>query len=58
MNDAVIQVGLPDGSERQLLRSEGDEVKSIGRSLMPEGLEAGLSVVQMADLLAWLLEAE
>jgi putative heme-binding domain-containing protein len=58
MNDAVIQVGLPDGSERQLLRSDGDEVKSIGRSLMPEGLEAGLSVVQMADLLAWLLEAE
>ncbi len=58
MNDAVIQVGLPDGSERQLLRSEGDEVKSIGRSLMPEGLEAGLSVGQMADLLAWLLEAE
>jgi len=51
-------VGLPDGSERQLLRSEGDEVKSIGRSLMPEGLEAGLSVAQMADLLAWLQEAE
>ena len=58
MNDVVIQVGLPDGSERQLLRSEGDEVKSIGRSLMPEGLEAGLSVAQMADLLAWLQEAE
>ena len=58
MNEAVIQVGLPDGTERQLLRSEGNEVKSIGRSLMPEGLEAGLSLAQMADLLAWLQEAE
>ncbi len=58
MNEAVIQVGLPDGTERQLLRSEGNEVKSIGRSLMPEGLEVGLSVAQMADLLAWLQEAE
>ena len=58
MNEAVIQIGLPDGSERQLLRSAGDRVKSTGRSLMPDGLESGLSVEQMADLLAWLLTAE
>ena len=58
MNEAVIQIGLPDGSERQLLRSAGDRVKSTGRSLMPDGLESGLSVEQMADLLAWLLTVE
>ena len=57
MNDAVIQVGLPDGSERQLLRSDGDE--EIHRAIVDAGRPGGgLSVVQMADLLAWLREAE
>ena len=58
MNDSIIQVVMPDGSARQLLRSDGDQVKSTGRSMMPEGLESGLSVEQMADLLAWLQESE
>jgi hypothetical protein len=36
----------------------GDLVESTGMSLMPAGLEAGLSAGQMADLLAWVLEVE
>jgi hypothetical protein len=51
-------MGLPDGSERGFARSDADLVESTGLSLMPAGLEAGLSAGQMADLLAWVLEAE
>ena len=51
-------MSLPDGSERQIQRLPADRVESLGLSLMPVGLEAGLSANQMADLLAWLLESE
>jgi putative membrane-bound dehydrogenase-like protein len=43
-----------DGKQHTLLRSEIDEFKSTGKSLMPEGLEKDVSPAQMADLLAFL----
>ena len=58
MSESGIVMSLPDGSERQFIRSAADLVESTGLSLMPAGLEAGLSNSQMADLLAWLLQAE
>ena len=58
MSGSGIVMSLPDGSERQFIRSAADLVESTGLSLMPAGLEAGLSNSQMADLLAWLLQAE
>ena len=58
MSGSTIMMGLPDGSEHGFARSDTDLVESTGLSLMPAGLEAGLSVGQMADLLAWVLESE
>ena len=58
MSGSAMAMGLPDGSERQFIRSAADLVESTGLSLMPAGLETGLSNSQMADLLAWLLQAE
>jgi putative heme-binding domain-containing protein len=43
-----------EGVEEVILRSEVDEFRSTGRSLMPEGLEQTISVQGMADLLAYL----
>jgi len=47
----VRQPGAPDVS---LARSQLRELRSTGRSLMPDGLETGLSVGDLADLLAFL----
>lgn len=51
--NAVTMVGL-DGVAHQVLRSEIGSLKSTGRSLMPEGLEGGMDVQGMSDLLLYL----
>ncbi len=43
-----------EGVEETILRSQVAEVRSSGRSLMPEGVEQTLSVQDMADLLTFL----
>ena len=58
MSDVGILMSLADGSDRQLVRSPGDRIESTGLSFMPVGLESGLSLVQMADLLAWVQKAD
>lgn len=45
---------LTDGSPHTLLRSEITSLEDTGRSLMPEGLESGLTLQDMAHLLAFL----
>ncbi|MEC8972685.1 MAG: c-type cytochrome, partial [Verrucomicrobiota bacterium] len=40
------------GQQRQLLRGEVASLSSVGRSLMPEGLEQVLSARELADLVA------
>ena len=57
-NSAGLKLRRIDGSEVDLLRVDIDKVASLGTSFMPEGLEAAISVQQMADLLAWLKEVE
>lgn len=44
----------PEGKEVTLLRSDIDELKSNGISLMPVGLEKDVSVEQMADLISFI----
>lgn len=45
---------LLDGTSRTVRRSDLEEMRGSALSLMPEGLEEGLSVQDMADLLAYL----
>ena len=47
-----------NGTETVVLRSQVDRLQSSGQSLMPEGLEAGLTPQDMADLLDYLGVAE
>jgi putative membrane-bound dehydrogenase-like protein len=47
-----------EGAEETVLRLEIEEVSSTGKSLMPEGLETKISVPEMSDLLAFLLEIQ
>ncbi|MBR90723.1 MAG: cytochrome C [Verrucomicrobiales bacterium] len=49
-----VRVKLPLGKERLLPRNEVRAMRSQGRSIMPEGLEAGLTHQHMADLLAFI----
>ena len=45
---------MPEGKEETILRTDVDELKSSGLSLMPIGLEKSITVDQMADLLTFL----
>lgn len=49
--NALTLVG-PDGQEQVVLRSELEELRSTGQSLMPDGLEADIPPADMADLIA------
>jgi putative heme-binding domain-containing protein len=43
-----------EGKEQVILRSELEELRSTGKSLMPEGLEKDLSKQDLADLITYL----
>ena len=49
---------LPDGTESIILRSDIRELSGGNRSLMPDGLEAGMTQQDMADLIQWLRTGE
>ena len=57
-NASVVELIQPAGSAKSVRRAEVRSIQSTDQSLMPAGLEAGLSHGQMADLLAWVLEAQ
>ena len=50
-----ISLRMAGGAEEQILRADLNQMTSSGRSLMPEGFEAGLNQQDMADLIAYLL---
>jgi putative heme-binding domain-containing protein len=52
----TLKLRRAEGVEDTLLRSEIDELRSTGKSLMPEGLEQTISLQDMADLVAFLRE--
>ena len=46
-----------DGKEIPLLRAQLDELRSTGKSLMPEGLEKDIGAQQFADVIAYIQSA-
>jgi putative membrane-bound dehydrogenase-like protein len=50
----TIKLRRAEGIEETLLRSEIDQLRSTGASLMPEGLEQTLRPQELADLIAFL----
>jgi putative heme-binding domain-containing protein len=53
-SDAIV-LALMGGANEALSRSAIKDMKSLDRTLMPDGLEAAISKEQMSDLLAFLL---
>ena len=49
-----VRVKLPLGQERLMPRTQVLGMRSLGQSIMPVGLEAGLTIQQMADLLEFI----
>ena len=56
-NETATTVTLrqPGGADRTLARTAIASIKTLPQSFMPEGLEAGLSAQDMADLMAFIL---
>ena len=46
-----------NNTEVIIVRQRLAEIRATGKSLMPEGLESKISIVEMADLLAFLMAA-
>lgn len=55
---AGVTLRQADGKEVTVLRADFDGFKSLGRSLMPEGLEKDVPPAAMADLIAYLTHAQ
>jgi len=53
-NAVSITFKIPDGATKAILRSDIKSLKSANLSLMPEGLEEGLSPQKLADLISFL----
>lgn len=53
-SDAIV-LAMPGGAKETLSRSAIKDMKSLDRTLMPDGLEAAISKEQMSDLIAFLL---
>lgn len=56
--ESEITLRQPEGRQQTLPRSQVEEMRVTGKSLMPEGLEKDVSVEQMADIIAFLRSAE
>jgi hypothetical protein len=52
-----VTMALAGGTEQAILRSDLKSLRSTGLSLMPEGLEAGMSPQDLADLIAFVRSA-
>ncbi len=54
---ASMTLRQPEGKQLTILRNEIEQIRSSGISLMPEGLEKKITLQEMADLLAFLLQS-
>jgi putative heme-binding domain-containing protein len=52
-----VTLAIAGGTEQTILRSDIKSLRSTGLSLMPDGLEAGLSAQNLADLIAYVRAA-
>jgi putative heme-binding domain-containing protein len=50
-----VTLRVPGGGERIVRRSEIGSIERPAQSMMPDGLEAGLTPQEMADLLEFLV---
>lgn len=57
-NASGVTLRTADGREEFIARSDIRNMRPMSQSLMPEGLESGISKQQMADLLAYLKRTE
>ena len=57
-NAAAVTIRDVAGKDHTISRDNIKELTSTGRSLMPEGIEAGLTNQQMADLLEFVVGSE
>lgn len=57
-NESTLTLRQPNGQETQLARANLQSVRSLGQSMMPEGLEEGLTPQDLADLMQYILTAE
>ncbi len=55
---ASVTIRRPNAPDATAQRSQIKELKAEGKSLMPDGLEQGLTVQDMADLLSFLRQPE
>lgn len=55
-NDQFMTIQIPGGESERIDRSKITRLQAVTTSPMPEGLEEGLTVQDMADLLAFLLD--
>ena len=53
-NATTLTLRMPGGTDSRISRADVAGTSSTGRSLMPEGLEAGLTPQDMADLLSYI----
>ncbi|MDB6056431.1 MAG: putative rane-bound dehydrogenase, partial [Verrucomicrobiales bacterium] len=53
----TMTVALAGGNTETILRSDVQEIRASGRSLMPEGLEQSMTPQDLADLIAYLKSA-
>lgn len=53
-----VTLAMPGGIQQTFLRTKVKSMKGLGLSLMPEGLEASLSLQDMADLLRYLSSSQ
>ncbi|MFO0946016.1 MAG: PVC-type heme-binding CxxCH protein [Planctomycetota bacterium] len=53
-SDNAVTLRKAEGATETLLRSELEEFRATGRSLMPEGFEQNMSLQDLADLIAYL----
>ena len=51
-SSSIVLVG-PEGKQNDILRSQIDELRSSGKSLMPEGLERDMTRQELADVIAY-----
>lgn len=57
-NPSAVTLKMPNGEAIQVPRSEISTLRSSDRSMMPDGLESGLSNQEMADLLEFTIRAK
>jgi putative heme-binding domain-containing protein len=53
--EAMLTLGDVEGKPQQIRKSEIEELKALALSLMPEGLEKGMTDKEFVDLIAFLL---